>query len=164
MFCVRRECDFQPKGTLFSNNWVGGANVRCFRQSKVKTISQSLNPYNKYIVASSCSIGPIGTAICAYRADNSVERGETGFNRGIFDIFREDLQDAQGNEFESTFVECNPLGRSSDDSQLIQVIQDVSQIGENPFLVLDGLMWVILVYIHVVRLCLFVVVYIIKQL
>ena len=75
-----------------------------------------------------------------YRADNSRERGETGFNRGIFDIFREDLQDAQGNEFESTFVECSAEGRSSDNSQLIQVIQDVSQIGENPLLVLDGLL------------------------
>ena len=102
-----------------------------------KTFPQSLNPL---IVASYSSIGPIGTAICAYRADNSVERGDAGFNRGIFDIFREDLQDAQGNEFESTFVECSPQGRTSQDSQLIQVIQDVSQIGENPFLVLDGLM------------------------
>ena len=32
-------------------------------------------------------IGPAGTAICAYRADNS-----GGHNLGIFDIFREDIR------------------------------------------------------------------------
>ena len=69
-----------------------------------------------------------------------MERGESGFNRGIFDIFREDLQNVQGNEVESSFVECRPGGRSLADSELIQVVQDVSQIGENPLLVLDGLM------------------------
>ena len=82
----------------------------------------------------------MGTAICVYRADNSNQRGGTGFNRGIFDIFREDLQDDNGGEVESRFVECDPAGRSSADSQLIQVVQDVSQIGENPLLVLDGIM------------------------
>lgn len=85
-------------------------------------------------------IGPVGTAICVYRADNSIETGESGFNRGIFDIFREDLQDTAGQEVESTFVECRPAGRTNANSELIQVVQDVSQIGENPLLVLDGLM------------------------
>ena len=69
-----------------------------------------------------------------------MESGDSGFNRGVFDIFREDLQDAQGRERESMFVECRPEGRSLADSELIQVVQDVSQIGENPLLVLDGLM------------------------
>ena len=87
-----------------------------------------------------CSIGPVGTAICVYKAYNGVERGESGFNRGIFDIFREDLQNELGGEVESSFVECRPGGRSEADSELIQVVQDVSQIGENPLLVLDGLM------------------------
>ena len=75
-----------------------------------------------------------------YKAYNGVEIGESGFNRGIFDIFREDLQNAQGMEVESSFVECQPEGRSEANSELIQVVQDVSQIGENPLLVLDALM------------------------
>lgn len=87
-----------------------------------------------------CSIGPVGTAICVYKAYNGNERGESGFNRGIFDIFREDLQGTMGQEVESSFVECRPGGRTIADSELIQVVQDVSQIGENPLLVLDGIM------------------------
>ena len=75
-----------------------------------------------------------------YRADNGFESGQTGFNRGIFDIFREDIQNSMGGEVESRFVECQPGGRTIADSDLIQVVQDVSQIGENPLLVLDGLM------------------------
>ena len=58
-----------------------------------------------------CSIGPPGTAICAYRADNSLNTGGTGFNRGIFDIFREDLTvvmpDGTTAERENTFVEVH---------------------------------------------------------
>lgn len=75
-----------------------------------------------------------------YKAYNGNERGESGFNRGIFDIFREDLQGTMGQEVESSFVECRPGGRTIADSELIQVVQDVSQIGENPLLVLDGIM------------------------
>ena len=82
----------------------------------------------------------MGTAICVYRADNGFESGQTRFNRGIFDIFREDIQNTLGGEVESTFVECQPGGRSIADSQLVQIVQDVSQIGENPLLVLNGLM------------------------
>ena len=56
-------------------------------------------------------IGPPGTAICAYRADNSLTTGGTGFNRGIFDIFREDLTvvmpDGTTAERENTFVEVH---------------------------------------------------------
>lgn len=55
------------------------------------------------------SIGPPGTAICAYRADDSSTTGGTGFNRGIFDIFREDLIEVMPNgmtaERENDFVE-----------------------------------------------------------
>lgn len=58
-----------------------------------------------------CRIGPPGTAICAYRADNSLTTGGTGFNRGIFDIFREDLtvvrSDGTTGERENTFVEVS---------------------------------------------------------
>lgn len=57
----------------------------------------------------SFSIGPPGTAICAYRADDSTTTGGTGFNRGIFDIFREDLTivmpDGMTAERENTYVE-----------------------------------------------------------
>lgn len=100
----------------------------------------SVAQYNIIILLFSYSIGPVGTAICVYRAYNGKEVGESGFNRGLFDIFREDLQNAQGGEVESTYVECEPGGRTESNSELIQVVQDVSQIGENPLLVLDGLM------------------------
>ena len=40
-----------------------------------------------------CRIGPVGSAVCAYRADNSLTpQGSGGNNRGIFDIFRSDIQ------------------------------------------------------------------------
>ena len=52
------------------------------------------------------SIGPSGAAICAYRADNT---GSQGLNRGIFEIFREDLvtilSDGTTDEAENNFVE-----------------------------------------------------------
>ena len=60
---------------------------------------------------STFSIGPPGTAICAYRADNSKATGGHGFNRGIFDIFREDLitgtSDGMYYERENTFIEVS---------------------------------------------------------
>ena len=59
-----------------------------------------------------CRIGPVGSAVCAYRADNSLTpQGIGGINRGIFDIFRSDIQVVnQGppitlTEEENTFVE-----------------------------------------------------------
>ena len=59
-----------------------------------------------------CRIGPVGSAVCAYRADNSLTpQGDGGTNRGIFDIFRSDIQVVnQGppivlTEEENTFVE-----------------------------------------------------------
>ena len=60
-----------------------------------------------------CSIGPEGTAICAYPADNSLATGAAsmGYNRGIFDIFREDLSnpnpspDGTDGELQNTFLE-----------------------------------------------------------
>ena len=39
-----------------------------------------------------CRIGPVGSAVCAYRADNSLTPQGSGGNRGIFDIFRSDIQ------------------------------------------------------------------------
>ena len=59
-----------------------------------------------------CRIGPVGSAVCAYRADNSLTpQGIGGNNGGIFDIFRSDIQVVnQGppivlTEEENTFVE-----------------------------------------------------------
>ena len=56
-------------------------------------------------------IGPAGTAICAYRADNSLTSGRGGHNLGIFDIFREDIRvnavvgGASAHEEENRFTE-----------------------------------------------------------
>ena len=62
--------------------------------------------------SSSPRIGPAGTAICAYRADNSLTRtGSGGHNLGIFDIFREDIRvnavvgGASAHEEENRFTE-----------------------------------------------------------
>ena len=58
-----------------------------------------------------CRIGPVGSAVCAYRADNSLTpQGNGGNNRGIFDIFRSDIQVVNQatlmvTEEENTFVE-----------------------------------------------------------
>ena len=55
-----------------------------------------------------CRIGPVGSAVCAYRADNSLTpQGTGGHNRGIFDIFRSDIQVVNQlvTEEENTFVE-----------------------------------------------------------
>ena len=61
--------------------------------------------------SSSPRIGPAGTAICAYRADNSLTSGRGGHNLGIFDIFREDIRvnavvgGASAHEEENRFTE-----------------------------------------------------------
>ena len=59
-----------------------------------------------------CRIGPVGSAVCAYRADNSLTpRATGGNNRGLFDIFRSDIQVVNPGppltltEEENTFVE-----------------------------------------------------------
>lgn len=46
-------------------------------------------------------IGPRGTALCVYAADNS---GPFGTNRGIFEVFREDLVATDGTETENRHV------------------------------------------------------------
>ena len=46
---------------------------------------------NSVVSPSLSRIGPTGSAICVYRTDNSFQTGGTGQNKGIFDIFREDL-------------------------------------------------------------------------
>ena len=37
------------------------------------------------------SVGPRGSALCVYPADNTVETGGDGHSESAFDIFREDL-------------------------------------------------------------------------
>ena len=79
-------------------------------------------------------IGPVGTAICVYRADM------TRFsNGGIFDVFRNDVVNPiTGEERENNYVTCDPRGRNVEESQRIQEVQSVRQIGENPLLVFEG--------------------------
>jgi len=52
------------------------------------------------------SIGPVGSAICVYNAENTRDptTGMGGFGQGIFDVFRGDLL-VDGMEQENTFVE-----------------------------------------------------------
>jgi len=83
-------------------------------------------------------IGPAGSAVCAYRADNSFNPTTQlgGFNQGIFDIFRADLQVGNSEE-QNMFVECDPTGRDATNSQKVLIVQDVNQIGEDPLLVFE---------------------------
>ena len=37
------------------------------------------------------SVGPRGSALCAYPADNTAETGQDGRTESVFDVFREDL-------------------------------------------------------------------------
>ena len=52
------------------------------------------------------SIGPVGSAICVYDAENTRNpmTGTGGFGQGIFDVFRGDLL-VNGIEQENTFME-----------------------------------------------------------
>ncbi len=53
-----------------------------------------------------CSIGPEGSAVCVYPAENSRETDSmASFNQGIFDIFREDLLTTDGVERQNGYVE-----------------------------------------------------------
>lgn len=49
------------------------------------------------------SNGPVGSAICVYPADNSIENSGNGRTSSVFDIFREDLV----NDVDSTLEENN---------------------------------------------------------
>lgn len=105
-------------------------------------------------------IGPRGTAICVYRADDT-----GGLNRGIFEVFREDLvtirSDGTTDETENNYVrvcwfcfciflssygflcytmQCSSSGRPLSASNDVLSVQEVIQIGEDPILVLDGVM------------------------
>lgn len=52
------------------------------------------------------SIGPEGSAVCVYPAENSRETDAmASFNQGIFDIFREDLLTTDGVEKQNVYVE-----------------------------------------------------------
>jgi hypothetical protein len=87
------------------------------------------------------SNGPVGSALCVYPADNSVETSAgAGRTKSVFDIFREDIAtDLATTAVENTFLECAPVGRAVDDQQLLFINPDVSveQIGDDPILVLD---------------------------
>lgn len=78
-------------------------------------------------------IGPLGTAICVYRAD--MDSGALG----IFNVFRNDVVNpTTGMEGENMYLTCNAGGRDVEASQRIEAVQHVRQIGENPLLVIDG--------------------------
>ncbi|CAI8036885.1 Semaphorin-1A [Geodia barretti] len=87
------------------------------------------------------SNGPVGSALCVYPADNSVETSAVaGRTKSVFDIFREDItSDLEDTTVENAFVECAPEGRDVDDQRLLFINPDVSveQIGNDPILVLD---------------------------
>lgn len=75
-----------------------------------------------------------------YRGDNSLnDPVEQGFSSGIFDVFRYDLVVPTGGEEENTYLECSPSGRSEMEDQWVQTSRDVSQIGQDPLLILNGL-------------------------
>ena len=62
-----------------------------------------------------------------------------GLTGGIFDVFRDDVINPRtGQERENDYLMCNPGGRSQDDSQRTDAVQDVRQIGENPLITLEG--------------------------
>lgn len=68
-----------------------------------------------------------------------------GFNRGVFDIFRENVvntDDPAMMEREPRLVECNPSGRSPEDAQFVNVAQNMAQIPENPLVIFDGFQYV----------------------
>ncbi|CAI8022690.1 Endothelin-converting enzyme 1 [Geodia barretti] len=86
--------------------------------------------------------GPVGSAICVYPADNSVESSAgAGRTKSVFDIFREDVaNDVETTALENTFLECDPEGRPESDQQLLFINPDVSveQIGDDPILMLEN--------------------------
>ena len=60
-------------------------------------------------------------------------------NGGIFDVFRNDVVNpSTGQERENNYLMCHPQGRNLEDSQRIEEVQNVRQIGENPLLVFEG--------------------------
>ena len=62
-----------------------------------------------------------------------------GLTGGIFDVFRDDvINPRMRTERENDYLQCRPGGRNPEDSQRIEAVQDVRQIGENPLLVFDG--------------------------
>ena len=47
--------------------------------------------------------------------------------------------DGGNSERQNTFVECAPQGRNQDnEAEDIQIIKDISQLGDNPLLILNG--------------------------
>ena len=67
--------------------------------------------------------------------DPSSSEGLTG---GIFDVFRDDvINPRSGQERENDYLLCDPAGRSQEDSQRTDAVQDVRQIGENPLIIFE---------------------------
>ncbi|XP_064387037.1 semaphorin-4B-like isoform X2 [Halichondria panicea] len=85
-------------------------------------------------------IGPEGSAVCVYPAENSRETDAmASFNQGIFDIFREDLLTTDGVEKQNVYVECDPAGRIEAASLYVDIIHNIEQMGNNPLLFLEGI-------------------------
>jgi hypothetical protein len=86
-------------------------------------------------------VGPHGTAICVYNAENTEEIGGNGRSQSMFDIFREDLQTPDGGRNENDYIKCDPAGRTSEQAQNILVNEEkfVSQLESDPLIVMDGL-------------------------
>ena len=62
-----------------------------------------------------------------------------GLTAGIFDVFRDDVINLRTRiELENNYIECHPGGRNQEDSQRIDSVQDVRQIGENPLVTFEG--------------------------
>ena len=82
------------------------------------------------------SVGPIGTAVCVYGASPGVEGG-------IYEVFAQDVLDYTQDPpvvIVNDFFKCDASNPRSDTEARLQVESeaDVSQIGENPILVLDS--------------------------
>jgi len=84
------------------------------------------------------SIGPRGSAICVYPADRMAAN-----ENGIFDVFLGDVAISNptgpNDERQNTFTECAPQGRDMNgEAEDVQIIKDISQLGNNPLVILDG--------------------------
>ena len=77
--------------TSFPNGIIGDITVNTVGQPNVTV--ELLQLVSAILPLMCCRIGPAGSAVCAYRADNSLTpQGSGGTNRGIFDIFRSDIE------------------------------------------------------------------------
>lgn len=81
------------------------------------------------------SVGPIGTAVCVYRAD-------IGDTRGILEVFSEDVLELDLNttetEVENFYIDCDKTRPDNAALNQLESVQTTLQVGEDPLLVLDG--------------------------